>query len=115
MNIIKQIAIIIGCLAFGELIVYFTSIAFPSSIIGLIVLFALLSLKVVKIDDMKDVTNFLLKNMGIFFVPPCVAMLNYFILIQNSLLPILVATLVSTLLVIMVTGYTHQFLRKRKK
>jgi len=54
-NIIKQIAIIIGCLSFGELVVYFTALPIPSSIIGLLLLWSLLYLKIVKIDDMKDV------------------------------------------------------------
>ncbi len=64
---------------------------------------------------MKDVAQFLLKNMGIFFVPPCVAMLNYFSIIQASFVSLMVITLVSTLLVLLATGFTHQLLRKRKK
>jgi len=53
--------------------------------------------------------------MGIFFVPPCVAMLNYFSIIQASFVSLMVITLVSTLLVLLATGFTHQLLRKRKK
>lgn len=115
MNIIKQIAIIIGCLAFGECIVYFSTLPLPSSIIGLILLWSLLQTKLVKIEDMKDVAQFLLKNMGIFFVPPCVAMLNYFNIIKTSFVQLIVIILVSTLLVILATAFTHQLLRKNKK
>ena len=114
MNLVKQVAIIFGCLAFGELVVYLTHIKMPSSIIGLILLWTLLKTKVIKVEDVESISNFLIKNMGIFFVPPCVAMLNYFGILSQSIVPILIATLVSTILVVLFTGLTHQFLRNRK-
>lgn len=115
MNVVKQVAIIFGCLAFGELIIYLTDIKLPSSIIGLIALWVLLQTQTVKVEAIRDISNFLMRNMGIFFVPPCVAMLNYFDLIRASFVPLLVATLLSTIFVVCITGLTHQLLRKRKK
>ncbi|EHO07898.1 CidA/LrgA family protein [Myroides odoratimimus] len=114
MNLIKQVAIVIGCLAFGELVVYLTGLKLPSSIIGLITLWTMLKLRWVKVESIGGITNFLIKNMGIFFVPPCVAMLNYFGILSQSIVSIVVATLVSTVIVIFVTGFTHQLLRKKK-
>ncbi|MGG5577983.1 CidA/LrgA family protein [Myroides sp. C15-4] len=115
MNVVKQVAVIFGCLAFGELIIYLTDIKLPSSIIGLITLWILLQTKTVKVEAIRDISGFLMRNMGIFFVPPCVAMLNYFDLLRASFVPLVVATLLSTLLVVFATGITHQLLRKRKK
>ena len=115
MNVVKQVAVIFGCLAFGELIIYLTDITLPSSIIGLITLWILLQTQTVKVEAIQDISNFLMRNMGIFFVPPCVAMLNYFDLLQASFVPLVVATLLSTILVVFITGFTHQLLRKRKK
>lgn len=114
MNSIKQLAIIFGCLAFGELIVFLTHVKIPASIIGMITLWCLLQLKVIRLNDVEGLSSFLIKNMGIFFVPPCVAMINHFGIINKSLTPILIATLVSTVLVVFVTGITHQFLRNRQ-
>lgn len=114
MNLIKQVAIVIGCLAFGELVVYLTGLKLPSSIIGLITLWTMLKLRWVKVESIGGITNFLIKNMGIFFVPPCVAMLNYFGILSQSIVPVVVATLVSTVIVIFVTGFTHQLLRRKK-
>ncbi|MTG97385.1 MULTISPECIES: CidA/LrgA family protein [Myroides] len=114
MNLIKQVAIIIGCLAFGELLIYLTGIKLPSSIIGLILLWTLLKIGWVKVESISGFTDFLIKNMGIFFVPPCVAMLNYFGILSESIIPIIIATLVSTALVIFVTGLSHQFLRRKR-
>lgn len=114
MNILKQVAILLGCLAFGELIVYCTGLKLPASIIGLITLWTLLQLKVVKVQDVSNVGDFLLQNMGIFFVPPCVAMLNYLGILSANFVPIVVATVVSTVLVVSVTGFTHQLMRKKR-
>ncbi len=114
MNYMKQIAIIFGCLAFGELVIYFTQLIIPSSIIGLLTLFTLLQLKVVKVEEVKGISDFLIKNMGIFFVPPCVSLMNYFGILNQSLIPILGATFISTIVVVLFTGFTHQIFRKIK-
>lgn len=114
MNFIKQATILLGCLAVGEGVVYLTGIKLPSSIIGLFLLFLILRMKIIKVSDVDGVSGFLIKNMGVFFVPPCIALLNYIGVIKLNIVPLLVVSLGSTLLVIITTGLTHQFLRKKK-
>ena len=46
---IRQCAILFGCLALGELIVFFTGIKLPSSIIGMLLLTLLLKLGWIKL------------------------------------------------------------------
>lgn len=109
---IKQCFIIFGSLAVGELIVWLTGISIPSSIIGMLLLTALLQMKVVKLEWVKGMSDFLISNLGFFFVPPGVALMLYLDIIKAELLPILVATVISTVLVMITTGWTDQFLRK---
>ena len=109
---IRQCLIIFGCLAVGELIVWLTDISIPSSIIGMLLLAALLQMKAVKLDWVKGMSDFLIGNLGFFFVPPGVALMLYFNLIKAEWLPIVVATVVSTILVLITTGWTDQYLRK---
>ena len=109
---IRQCTIIFGCLAVGELIVWLTGISIPSSIIGMLLLTALLQMKVVKLEWVKGMSDFLISNLGFFFVPPGVALMLYFDIIKAELLPIVVATVVSTVLVMITTGWTDQYLRK---
>ena len=45
----RQLAIIIGCLAVGEFIVWLTGITIPSSILGMLLLTFLLKVKVIKL------------------------------------------------------------------
>lgn len=114
MNLIKQVAVILGCLSFGELVVYISNVKIPSSIIGMISLWALLHFRILKVKQIADISSFLLKNMGIFFVPPCIEIMSYFGLIKQSFIPIIMATIVSTLLVALTTAISHQYLRNRK-
>jgi holin-like protein len=111
---LRQCAIIFACLALAELIVYLTGIRFPSALIGMLLLTLFLSLGWVKLEWVKGVSDFLLAHLGLFFVPPGVALMLHFDLIAAELLPIVVATLVSTVAVLAVTGWTHQLMRRRK-
>lgn len=108
----RQLAIIIGCLAVGEFITWLTGISVPSSIIGMLLLTFLLKVKVIKLKWVETISNFLVKNMGFFFVPPGVALMLYFDIIGKEIVPIVLATTLSTMLVLVVTGWTHIMTRK---
>ncbi len=108
----RQLAIIIGCLAVGEFVVWLTGITVPSSIIGMLLLTLLLKVRAVKLEWVETISNFLVKNMGFFFVPPGVALMLYFDLIKAEIWPIVLATAISTTLVLVVTGWTHIAARK---
>ncbi len=111
---IRQCAILFGCLALGELVVYLTGVKLPSSIIGMLLLTLFLKLKWIKLEWVQGLCNFLVANLGFFFVPPGVALMLYFDIIQAHFWPILIASVVSTLLVLVVTGWVHQLTRKLK-
>lgn len=111
---LRQCTIILACLALAEFFIYLTGIRFPSAIIGMLLLAALLKLGWVKLEWVKGVADFLVTNLGLFFVPPGVALMLHFDLIASEILPIAAATLISTIAVLAVTGWTHQLLRRRR-
>ena len=111
----KQFFVIFGCLALGEVVVWATGIKLPSSIIGMLLLTFFLKTKIVKLEWVEKLSQFLLANLGFFFVPPGVAIMLYLDVIQNELLPIAMATLLSTILVLVVTGHMHQFVVKAER
>ena len=112
---IRQCVIIFGCLAIGELIVSLTGIKLPASIIGMLLLTLLLKSGWVKISWVKSISDFLVKNMSFFFVPPVVAIMLYLDIIKASFWPIFVASSGSTIIVLILTGWTHQRFLKNKK
>ena len=111
---LKQLFIILLCLALGEIVVYFTGIKIPSSIIGMLCLTAGLHFKIIQLKWVKNITDILLDNMVFFFIPPSVAIMCYLDIISKELFPILAAILGSTVLVLLSTGFTHQVLSKIK-
>lgn len=109
---IRQCAVLFGCLALGELIVYLTGVKLPSSIIGMLLLTLFLKLDWVKLKWVQGLSDFLVANLGFFFVPSGVALMLYFDIIKAQFWPILIASVISTLLVLVVTGWIHQIVRK---
>ena len=111
---IRQCAILFGCLALGELVVFLTDIKLPSSIVGMLLLTLFLKLGWIKLQWVQGLSDLLVANLGCFFVPPGVALMLYFDIIAAQFWPIVIASLVSTLLVLIVTGWVHQLARKIK-
>ena len=108
---IRQCAILFGCLALGELTVYLTGIKLPSSIIGMLLLTLFLKLGWIKLQWVQGMSDFLVANLGFFFVPPGVALMLYFDIISAQFWPIVIASVISTLLVLVTTGWVHQITR----
>lgn len=111
---IRSCAINFLCLAAAELIVGLSGIRLPSALIGMLLLVILLKAGWVRLEWVKGVSDFLLANLGLFFVPPGVALMLHFELIRNELLPIAAATLVSIVAVLAATGWVYQLTRGRR-
>lgn len=107
-----QFFVIFGCLALGEVIVWATGIKLPSSIIGMLILTLLLKLGWVKLGWVERLSQLLISNLGFFFVPPGVALILYLNVIKDYWLSIMMATVISTVLVLVVTGHMHQLVIK---
>lgn len=108
---VLQCSVIFAFLAIGELLVYLTGIPVPSSIIGMILLTCSLKAGIVKEQWIARLADFLVKNIGFFFVPAGVGLIQCTGMLREQWVPIVVATLVSTILIIGVTGWTHQIFR----
>ncbi|MDE7458038.1 MAG: CidA/LrgA family protein, partial [Muribaculaceae bacterium] len=84
----------------------------PSSIIGMILLTASLHFGIVKLNQVEQLTNFLLKNLGFFFVPAAIGLINSLGVLKDELLAIVGASIGSTIIIIAVTGQVYQLVRK---
>ena len=116
MKIFNQLGIILGILAVGELISSLLSniITMPGTIIGMIILFLLLQFKIMKEETIKDVADFLLGNMAIFFVPAGVSLINSLGLITENMLVLLLSGTVATIIIMIVTGKIVEIMINKK-
>ena len=87
----------------------------PGSVIGMILLFCALSLKWVRPGHVKKVSTFLIDHMMLFFIPVGVGLITSYTLLSRYMLAIIVASLVSTVLVIAVVGLVEQKLESKKR
>lgn len=109
---ILQFAVIFFFLALGELLVWLTGLPVPASIVGMLLLALSLQLRITRPEWVETLADFLVKNLGFFFVPAGVGIMGCFGLISAQWLPIVMATVVSTFVIIAVTGWVHQLVRR---
>ena len=79
MKILKQTLLIVAFAVVGNIASYGLSLLhfpFPGSLIGLILLFLFLLTGWVKVGDIHEVGQYFIDNMGIFFVPGAILILN---------------------------------------
>ena len=112
---IRYCAVIFGCLVLGELLIFLTKIQFPSSMVGMLLLTLFLHLKWIKLHWVKGISDLLIANLGLFFIPPCVKIILYFDLFKANFGSIITSVVLSTVLVIYVTAIVYQLLRKKNK
>ena len=111
MKLLREFGIIIGICFIGEFINYITPVAVPGNVLGMVILLTLLVTKVIKLEMIDAVANFLLKHLAFFFIPAGVGLLASIDIIKAQLIPIVLIIIISTVLVIATTGLTIQLLQ----
>ena len=99
----------------GELVGWLVDGFVPGSVIGMMLLFAALCLKLVKPDRIKPVADFLCRNMALFFIPAGVGVVNALDILSQYWQAVLIASGVSTVLVIVVVASIQQWFEKHRK
>ncbi len=103
------LAILLLFLLLGEL-VSALGVGIPGNVIGMILITIALSTRLVKVEQVKAAVDVLLDNLAFFFVPPGVGLMVHAGLIAEYWLPISIAVVVSTVLVLTVVGRLQQAL-----
>lgn len=109
MKHIRQFGIILLISLTGEVIHLFVPLPVPASIYGLILMLIGLNTKLIPLEAVEDVSNFLLEIMPMLFIPPAVGLLDSWGALRPILLPFLLITFMSTFIVMVITGKVTQF------
>ena len=109
MKIIKQIGIIFTVCWVSLVIEKILPFAFPASVIGMILLLICLMTGILKMEHIQEKADLLLENMAFFFIPAGVSIINYFDVLKNSVIQLIVICVVSTVVTFAVTAYTVTF------
>ena len=112
---IAQIAILWVFYYIGVLIVEWTNIFIPPSIIGLVLLWGLLMLNVINVKLIQDGASCLIALLTLFFIPSTVGVVEYPELLTLSGLLLVLAVFISTVIVIIITGKVSQFIERKEQ
>lgn len=115
MKYMRQILVILLFSFLGEALHILLPLPIPASIYGMVLLFAALALKLVRLEWVKDAGHFLVNIMAIMFISPAVGLLNCWNVIRENLLSILVIIAVSLVLTFWSSGAITQAILKREE
>ncbi len=115
MRILLQLALILGICYVGDLIHDITGIPVPGNILGMLILLLLLCLKIVKLEQIREVSDFFLKRLAFFFLPPATGLMLVGDDVKSRWPLLLLLCIVITIVTMVATGWTVQLLCKKSK
>ena len=118
MKFTKQFGVILAITFIGELLKFLIPLPIPASIYGLIIMLIVLKAKIVKLEQVKEAAAFLIEIMPLMFIPAAVGILVSWESLKDILVPVIIITVTTTIIVMAVTGRITQFtirMEKRKE
>ena len=95
--------ILLFCFA-GELLKYLIPLPIPASIYGLVLLFLALQFRLIKVECIRETAKFLIEIMPVMFIPAGAGLMTSWGALQKMLVPVVVITIVSTVVVMAAAG-----------
>jgi holin-like protein len=112
---IRQFTIILFISLAGEIIHLLVPLPVPASIYGLLIMLIGLRKKWIPLEAVEDVSIFLIDIMPLMFIPAAVGLLDSWGVLRPILVPFLVITLLSTIIVMVITGKVTQLFIKNNR
>lgn len=108
MKYLRQFFIIMLITFLGELLHWILPFPVPASIYGMMLLLIALCTKIIKPEQVKDTAVFFIEIMPVMFIPASVGLIESWGSLKGILIPVVVIILVTTVLVMGVTGIVAQ-------
>lgn len=115
MKLFREAIIIFGIYLLGVLITDITGVPIPGNVIGMVILFLVLYLKVIKVEQISTISNFFLEHLAFFFIPAGVGLISSFSVIKNIWLQLLIVCFVTTAITMICTGLVVQKIANKKE
>ena len=114
MKLIFEFARIAAFCFAGEVCHLVLPLPIPASVYGLVLLLLALNFRLIKLEDVKEVGTYLTGIFPLLFVPAAAGVMELWAEMGEMLLPILIAIIPVTVLVMVSAGKTTQALSGRK-
>lgn len=114
MKHMRGFLIILSISFVGELLNELIPLPVPASIYGLVLMLLCLITGIVKLESVQAPGRFLIDIMPLMFIPSAAALMDKWTILKPLILPVVVISVVSTLVVMVVTGRTAQSVVRRE-
>lgn len=114
MKIAKEAGIIMAMTFLGEALNHFLPFPIPAGVYGLFILLLCLCMGWIRLEQVEATGNFMLDVMPMLFIPAAVGLMESYVDFQDQLVPLLVTVVVSTVVVMGVTGAVAQLMIRSK-
>lgn len=115
MKHLRQLLIILLFSFLGEVLKVLLPFPVPASIYGLVLLFVALELRMIKLSAVEETGRFLIEIMPVMFIPAGVGLIDSWDALRPICVPVIIIMLVSTIIVMAVSGRVTQFVIRRRK
>ena len=115
MKFVYQLCVILLISFIGEILRIFIPLPVPASIYGLLIMLFCLQTRIIKLNNVKQTGYFLIKIMPLLFIPPAVGLIGDWAELSGILLPVIVITLLTTVIVMAASGRAVQSILTRDR
>ncbi|WP_461813050.1 CidA/LrgA family protein [Faecalimonas sp.] len=116
MRLLYQFGVILTMTFIGEVLHSVIPLPIPASIYGLLLMLFCLCTKIIKLNQVKIAGDFLIDIMPPMFIPAAVGIIVAWADLKEILLPVIVITFITTVIVMVCTGkITQRIIRLKKR
>ena len=99
----------------GEALHVLIPLPVPASVYGLVIMLIALGTHIIKLEQVKEAAEFLIEIMPVMFIPAGAGLIDAWDALRPICVQIVVIMVVSTIVVMIVSGHVTQFVMRRGK
>ncbi len=114
MKLVRQAAFLLLMVFVGDVLSKIFLVPLPGSVLGLLLLLIFLLTGWVKLEQIEELSTFLMSHLSVFFVPAGVGLITVMGLLKETWFVLLLISVFTTILVLSITALLVQHIRRKK-
>ncbi|MEI0539682.1 CidA/LrgA family protein [Brachyspira pulli] len=112
MKLIKQFSIIFAVYSVADILSKLLKLPIPGNVIGMILLFILLLLGIIKESHINEASDILIANMSLLFIPGTLAIMDEYKYVKDEIIPFVIICVFMVIVIMASTGLSAQLFEK---
>lgn len=113
MKYLQQFSIILFISFLGEMLRAMIPLPIPASVYGLVLMLLALCTGILQLKHVRETAGFLIEIMPVMFIPAAVGLLDSWSALQPIWIPVILITILTTVIVMAATGRMTQYMIRR--